>query len=511
MRKAFETNARNVWIVNVGDIKPNEIGMTFFLDMAWNPDRYSSENVNSYYYHFAESQFGPKYAKEIGSILEQYFQLGFARKPEHLGWNGVYPNTPIQDPELSLFDYGDEVQKRIDAYDKLEKQAEELTTKMPDQLKDAFFQLVGYKVIGASSMNKKILYAYKSRVYAEQERVGASELATQSQKAFERIKEITTVYNNLADGKWRNMMEYNPRRLPVFDMPKTGSYIPTKQIAGGIMPEGYPSLQRTGVIKLPVFNSATNRSYFIDVFNSGVQPMKWSIEVNDPCIELSKSSGVTVTEERVWVSVNWDLVPQNETVKPIIKFHLNDTVYPVQVEAKKINVEAGSAKMFIEDNGIVSIEAENYTIIQNRQEFSWKLINGLGRHGDAMGTFPVTALPFTADNVNVPEMTYEFFTSSAGDVKIYFYCLPAQPINQDYQLRFAVSVDNAAPVIVNAALKEVMDENNSEWKNNVLRAATIQEISTNITTPGKHTIKIRMIDPGVVIDKFEIKIQEPRE
>lgn len=504
MHKAFETNARNVWIVNVGDIKPNEIGTSFFLDMAWNPDRYTAENVNSYYTHFAERQFGLEYASEIGFILEQYFQLGFARKPEHLGWNGVYPNSPVQDPELSLFHYGDEVQKRIDAYDKLERQVEELAMKIPRHLKDAFFQMVGYKVIGASNMNKKLLYAYKSRTYAKQERVVANEMAEQSQKAFERIKGITTNYNNMADGKWMNMMDYNPRRLPVFDMPKTGNYIPTKQTGEGIMPEGYFSVEGSGVLSLPEFNSLTNRSYFVDVFNSGIQSMKWSAEANDPCIIISKTAGLTKTEERIWVSINWDLVPENATVNPVIKFQLNDKVYPVLVEAKKIKTESGSEKIFVEDNGIVSIEAENYTSIKNNQEYSWKLIKNLGRQGDAMVSFPVTALPFTPGNVNSPEMSYEFLTFSKGEAKINFYCLPSQPINQDYQLRFAVSVDDADPLVVNTVLKEVMDENNSEWKNNVLRAATIQEIQSIIKTPGKHTIKIRMIDPGVVIDKFEV-------
>jgi hypothetical protein len=67
-----------------------------------------------------------------------------------------------------------------------------------------------------------------------------------------------------------------------------------------------------------------------------------------------------------------------------------------------------------------------------------------------------------------------------------------------------VSVDDSAPLIVNAALKEVMDENNPEWKENVLRSATLKDLESDISTPGKHTLKIRAIDPGVVIDKFEI-------
>ena len=93
--------------------------MNFFLNTAWNPDQYSTDNLGSWYNYFAEIQFGAAYADEIGDLLKQYFQLGFSRKPEHMGWSKVYPNTTIQDPALSLVNDGDEVQQRIDAYDKL--------------------------------------------------------------------------------------------------------------------------------------------------------------------------------------------------------------------------------------------------------------------------------------------------------------------------------------------------------------------------------------------------------
>ena len=514
MHKAYQTNAKNVWIVNVGDIKSNEIGMNFFLNMAWNPDQYSPENLDSYYSHFAEIQFGKQYAEEIGEILRKYFQLGFSRKPEHMGWNGVYPNTPSHDPELSLFHHGDEVQQRIDAYDKLEKQAESLYKKMPGHLKDAFFQLVNYKVIGASNMNKKILYAYKSRVYAQQGRTSSNLYAAKAKKAFDQIKEATANYNNaIANGKWKHMMSFNPRQLPVFDMPETGSYNPSQQTAGGIMPEAYSSIVETesGKLSLPAFNSLTKRSYFVDVFNSGTQPLKWEIEGKDGWIKISKTSGQTETEERIWVSVNWDQVPLSDSVKSIVKFKINGLIYPVQVMAQKLNLEPALKNIFVEDNGLVAIEAENYTKVQNTSECNWKTIQGLGRASDAIGTFPVTAEPFDATNpIKAPELTYDFFTTSLGEASLHFYCLPNQPINDDYQLRFAVSIDNAKPIVVNVALKEEMDENNDEWKNNVLRSVTIQEINVLIQEKGKHKLKIKMIDPGVVIDKIEIVIGEKK-
>lgn len=513
MHKAYQTNARNIWIVNVGDIKPIEVGMNFFLEMAWNPDRFSPESLDAYYTCFAESQFGNQYAGEIGEILKKYFQLGFSRKPEHMGWNGVYPNVPIQDPELSLFQNGDEVQQRIDAYDSLEKQAEKLYKEMPDRLKDAFYELVVYKVIGASSMNKKILYAYKSRVYAGQERTSANLYARKAKTAFEKIKQSTAFYNDsLAGEKWQHMMTYNPRRLPVFDMPKTGNYKPDQHNKGEILPEGYSSVSGDSKIyALPTFNSLTGRSYFVDVFNSGIQPLKWQAETSDDWVVVSKNSGQTNTEERIWVTVDWTKLASKDTVRSKVLFKLNNLEYAVNISAVKPGWTVPDGNFFIEDNGVVSIEAEHFSKQKNQSEAgNWTLLESLGRTSDAMGTFPVTAKTFPLTALNAaPALSYDFYSLSTGSADLHFYCIPALPLNDDYQLRFAVTIDDGEPLVVNAALKDEMDENNREWKNNVLNTVTIRKIQTLITEKGRHTLQVKMMDPGVVLDKITISFAEP--
>lgn len=504
MNKAYQTNAKDIWIANVGDIKPIEIGMNFFLEMAWDPDQFSPENLTSYYTRFSKEQFGDAYAKEIGEILTKYFQLGFSRKPEHMGWTGVYPNTPIQDPEFSLFSHGDEVQKRIDAYSKLEEQVETLQKVLPEHLKDAFYQLVAYKVLGASNMNKKILYAYKSRVYAQQGRVSANIYAEKSRQAYENIKKITNDYNQQNNGKWMHMMTYNPRNLPVFGMPEVGHFEPTKKAARGIIPEGnLQPIELGEEASLPTFLSATDRRYFIDVFNAGREPIKWTAKAKDPWIQLSSMSGETSTEERIWVSVDWSLIPDHKTETTSIKFNVGNSVYRVRLKAQRLDI-SGDGQLFVDDNGVVAIEAEHFGEVQNAVDNEWRHMQGLGRENDAVGTFPVTASPLDVSNEQAPALLYEFFIQSAGQANLRFYCLPSQPINGDCKLRFAVSIDDGEPLIVDATLKEVMHEDNEEWKTNVLRATNITQAEVTIPQTGRHQLKITMIDPGVVLDKMEV-------
>jgi hypothetical protein len=396
------------------------------------------------------------------------------------------------------------VQQRIDAYDKLEKQAETLWQRMPEKLKDAFYELVAYKVIGAANMNKKILYAYKSRVYADQGRTSANLYAQKSKAAFEKIKRETAFYNDtLAGGKWKLMMSYNPRGLPVFAEAPTGKYAPIQALAGGLAPEGFSNPAGATGAYLPVFNSFSDKRYFIDVFNSGQQVMEWEITEKAPWVRVSKVSGKTETDERIWVSIDWDAVNSLDTLSSEIIFKINNQIYPVQVKAVKTGLNSENEKLFTEDNGIIAIEAENFISNVSTALGYWQIIQGLGRAGDAVGSYPVTAFPVNLDALSQsPTLAYDFYSTSTGDFNFLFYCLPNQPVNEDYGLRFAVSIDNGEPVIVNAELRKEMDERNAEWQKNVLQAASIRSASVKIEKQGKHTLTIRMIDPGVVLDKI---------
>src|SRR5262245_308074 len=65
MSKAYDHNMRQLWIVNVGDIKPGEIGMEFFLQMAWDIKKWRRENLSDYLETWAAREFGAKSSADI--------------------------------------------------------------------------------------------------------------------------------------------------------------------------------------------------------------------------------------------------------------------------------------------------------------------------------------------------------------------------------------------------------------------------------------------------------------
>ncbi len=197
MTKAYDYGANKVWILNVGDLKPAELDVEFFLKLAWNPRLWNGTNT----YDMLEPQlardFGPANAPELTSILAEYYRLNFQRKPEHMG----YPTNNLFSPDEAL--------QRLEAWRKLVARVETAGKNLPPESRDAFFELVDYPVKAAAAMNEKCLALTEFYTGIKENRAAGLAAARNAQAEIERL---TDIYNNqLAGGKWRGMMSDNPR------------------------------------------------------------------------------------------------------------------------------------------------------------------------------------------------------------------------------------------------------------------------------------------------------------
>jgi hypothetical protein len=210
MTKAYELGARNLWVVNVGDIKSTETGMTLFLALAWNISSHGPDVQRMFLRDFYTQQFGEDHAGRIATLRDEYYRLCAIRKPEHLGFN--LRRTPVQNSGWPP----EETQRILERWQALARDAEALADKLPADLRDAYFQLVEYPACAGAAMAEKLLLAEKARL------TGSTEAGRRAAAAFMRIQKLTTYYNAHNGGKWRGMMDWNPRGgLPVFKMPPT--------------------------------------------------------------------------------------------------------------------------------------------------------------------------------------------------------------------------------------------------------------------------------------------------
>lgn len=196
MHLAWEYNARQIWIVNVGDIKPMEFPISFFLDYAWNPEKWNPDNLRSYYSDWAATQFGKEYSKEIVEIVRDYGQLSAVRKPEL-----------VDSKTYSLTNYN-EAQTVVDIYTALLVKAEKIKTQLPAQYQDAYYQLVLHPVSANANLHQMYLATALNQKHAAANDKKANEYADKVKELFKKDSLISNYYNkNLTGGKWNHFMD----------------------------------------------------------------------------------------------------------------------------------------------------------------------------------------------------------------------------------------------------------------------------------------------------------------
>ena len=205
MTKAYDHGARRIWIVNVGDLKPAEVDIDFFLQLAWDIRRWRRDNLPDYLADWAARQFGPEHAAAIATIMAEYYHLNFQRKPEHLQW--WLANQP---PRPSPFTWG-ETRRRLAAFADLSARVDRVAAALPAAEQDAFFELVGYPVRGTALANERYFDGERAALDAAAGKAEAAALAARATAADAELKEMTRHYNDgVAGGKWHDIIALEP-------------------------------------------------------------------------------------------------------------------------------------------------------------------------------------------------------------------------------------------------------------------------------------------------------------
>ncbi len=213
LKKAYDCGSDRYWLLNVGDIKPAELDTQTFFDMAWDFDKFTQDNVNSYQTSLVAEWCGEKYKDSIQNILDEYYRLAWIRKPEFMGWE-IEWDTPetreIGPTDFSFTGCGDAWQ-RIDEYKDLSAKTDALMQQLPDSLRIPFFEMIGYPVLASEMMNRKFLFAQLNGELADDDnKEGANCAARLSTEAADSIDTLNKIYNSLENGKWNGMMTVPP-------------------------------------------------------------------------------------------------------------------------------------------------------------------------------------------------------------------------------------------------------------------------------------------------------------
>lgn len=208
MKLAYDRGIQKIWILNVGDIKPAEYQIELFMDMAWDMEQVKKGGITAHLDNFLRREFGDKIGSHLVPIMLEHYRLAYIRKPEFMGNTRVEEKSPVYKVVKDLPWSEMEINQRLIAYSNLSDMVDAIGRTIPTNRENAYFELVKYPVQAATQMNRKLLSAQLARH-------GKAEWA-QSDAAYDSITVLTQQYNALEDGKWKGLMDFQPRKLPVF-------------------------------------------------------------------------------------------------------------------------------------------------------------------------------------------------------------------------------------------------------------------------------------------------------
>lgn len=517
LRKAYDTTADRLWLLNCGDLKGSEMQVSLFLDMAWDIGRFTADNVVTYPARWLAGIFGEAYYDRLEAMTREHLRLAFPRKPEYMGW-GYHWNRfdhnceQLTDTDFSFTNYN-EAQRRLEAYRQLGARAEALLHEIGDEARPAFYQLVYYPLRGAELMNRMTLGGQRNRWYARQGRAATNAVRDEVQRCYDSLQVITRGYNSLLGGKWNHMMSMRQNYDGVsayFNLP----HLATHDAAGAprlaLQVAGEDVTGARAFHALPAFDNYLRRTYPVEIYNRGGGTLAWTAHASEPWVVLSKSAGKTADEERITVGIDWEKAPSGNAVPAQIVFRAGEQSEKVLVSL--FNPTAPSRAelrgIYVENNGCVSIPAAGCHRVRENDRIKITAVEDLGIEGPALQLGDPTAPLQIFRSRDVPCAEYDFYAFDAGSVDVYTYVLPTFPLHADRDFRigentntdtkYSVQIDDGALATPSSSHVEY----SQVWFESVLRNCAVNKSTLHIDKPGRHTLRIRVGDPGIVLQKI---------
>ena len=518
MSMAYDFGVRELWMVNVGDIATQEFPLSFFLDMAYDFDRWGSRALNctqEYTRKWVRQQFGSveeETQDTIADILEQYTKIIHRRRPEALN-----PETyhPVQEKESSrIFEEEEQLLKKLqDVYETIEKTN-------PQNL-SAFIALVYYPAFGTMNLVKMQILAGWNHYYANLGAVCANDYGDEVERCIEQDRKAVEMYHQMDQGRWygMGMSQHigfthwnedecrNPVVMRVIPLKKRSILVAADGTAQHA--EGSPWLDNTMKLKdflnpdctrasVTLYSRSDLKAEYKVLKKPGwlsVEPMEgWLDGVSQKKVRLN----LTLIKQRL-PETNQDTIQDSlEIATPEGKCEITVPVYTGNLQDKK--------NVFVDTMGYLSIEAAHYvnSVPGNYKDRQVKFENlqGYGKTNSAMKAFPSDAC--TVPGQDAPYLEYQFVLEESGTYEAEFYMQPSNPVTRENQLLYAVRINEEMTETVNAVEKDYQVGDQAEkWAEGVLSQIRRQTVSIKCRA-GFNTLRVYHVTPGFVLEKIVI-------
>lgn len=481
LERAWSAGARRMWVVNVGDIKPNEYLTQYFLDAAFDAGVLRHDPAR-HLGAWAEQAFGAEHGPEIAAIQQEYYRLAWERRPEFMGWSQTEPTRPVRATEY-VRSGGGEAERRLAHYAALVARAEAVERGLPAELRDAYFQLVLYPVRSSARLNERILKLDLAGEYALQQRPSSALYTRQAREAHAALLRDAAAYNALGGGKWAHMMDVAPRRLPVFAEPVYPSWTPSARRGCGLV---YPAPHSVEANTL-VLAAGRPASRTVTLVSYGGETAAWSVSGAQGLrarLEGGRLDASNGYEQRI--TLDYDGSDKAQLA-------LECDGKPLKLNAQVQGADAQGLPG--ERERIVSLAAGAAAAGSD-----WEPQPGLGTSGKAMRARLDLPRRSAASLGKARPLEYRFRTRSEGGALLRFVAVPVHALSAEHRLRIAVQLDDGPIETVDYTTVGRSDE----WKRNVLSNTAVRSSALARLAPGVHRLRVYALDPGVVLDRIDV-------
>ena len=541
MSSAYDFGIRDLWIVNVGDIFSNEFPLSYFLDLAYDFDKWGSSNRGSaseYVRCFVKRNFGGRVndsdEDEIVNLLEGYTKITASRRTEAMNDN-VY----------SPFAYG-ECEELLDKAANLMKKARKLYKRLPESVGFAFYELVYLPLTANLNICRMWLFTTLNHAYAQMGSTYAMTLAGEVEECIKKDRKLVKELHSIHGEKWYGMgmsehigfkywceeeCQYpvvhtfepaNKQRL-IVSIPGSNQHSEGGFWTGRILTMG------------DFLNPDVSKGY-IRLSTAGKKSVPFTVESSSQYISVSKTKGEISYGDILDVTVKIDRNGFDRLLKAgsecenvtiayeggniTVRIPVNNLTYSTGYYEKNTYVWCGeelndlgntvtgmpSYTRVLPEGALyknyISIEAENYVSKRDSAVGSFEIIPDYGRSKSGIKAFPQNKSFRFGENA--PLVTYKVVMPSAGEYAMDMYLSPANPANAIPELNVGVAVNNEQHGVINVIPEGfAVGDGNMAWQKGVLD--NIRKTTINLRLrEGLNSISIAALSPGLVLEKLVI-------
>jgi hypothetical protein len=521
MSMAYDYGIRDVWIVNMGDLKFNEVPLAYFMELAYDFEKWGTNAPNSvgkYTAMWLEKTFpsvSTDIRAKIAGVLHGYIKLNSMRRPEAL-------NADIYHPCHYL-----EADRMLEKADNIEKINEEVYNALPKNVKDAYYSTIYFPAKASINLLRMHLYSAKNAHYAKQGKKIANKYAAMVTECIDKDRALFKEFGEFKNGKWKGMEleehigfvvwnEENcryPLRYQVEPFHKPRLVVSRRDSE----PVYHKAYGKPMAIIIDDFLYPGNDEVILEVACDGIGSLDYFVGSKEGIpdwLEISSLKGKFEDQTEVVLRCNRAKLTEKiqaarllikDGTKDVYAFDVTASEYgavAVEIRAKTHNTKSLPPMTFLENNGVIMMEANHFCDKKDVKDGGFTELKNYGRSGTGMKVFPTTAR-FTPDS-DKPSLSYRFLLEETGEYTVEIWTTPTNPVEFKRPLTFMLSGKKDRKIITAVDSDFVAGSPaDKKWCQGVLDNIRICEASLTFDK-GINEITIGAIDPALILERILI-------